>query len=62
MQKGMTDCVCVVLETFTTGCPGWTDCVNNTVRSFWNRVSTAVSYQQDFTGFAKNTICWIQHD
>lgn len=28
-------------ETFTTGCPGWTDCVNNTVRSFWNRVSTA---------------------
>ncbi|XP_042366503.1 ADP-ribosyl cyclase/cyclic ADP-ribose hydrolase 1-like [Plectropomus leopardus] len=28
-------------ETFTTDCPGWTDCVNNTVRSFWNRVSTA---------------------
>lgn len=28
-------------ETFTTGCPGWTDCENNTVRSFWNRVSTA---------------------
>ncbi|XP_070291492.1 ADP-ribosyl cyclase/cyclic ADP-ribose hydrolase 1-like isoform X2 [Salvelinus sp. IW2-2015] len=28
-------------ETFTTGCPGWTDCVNNTVRSFWNRASAA---------------------
>lgn len=26
-------------ETFTTGCPGWTDCENNPVRSFWNRVS-----------------------
>ncbi|XP_031706083.1 ADP-ribosyl cyclase/cyclic ADP-ribose hydrolase 1-like [Anarrhichthys ocellatus] len=28
-------------ETFTTGCPGWTDCANNTVRSFWNRVSAS---------------------
>lgn len=28
-------------ETFTTDCPGWTDCENNTVRSFWNRVSAA---------------------
>ncbi|XP_068438146.1 ADP-ribosyl cyclase/cyclic ADP-ribose hydrolase 1-like [Clinocottus analis] len=28
-------------ETFTTDCPGWSDCENNTVRSFWNRVSTA---------------------
>ncbi|XP_067107528.1 ADP-ribosyl cyclase/cyclic ADP-ribose hydrolase 1-like [Osmerus mordax] len=26
-------------ETFTTGCPGWTDCDNNPVRSFWNRAS-----------------------
>ncbi|XP_032359706.1 ADP-ribosyl cyclase/cyclic ADP-ribose hydrolase 1 [Etheostoma spectabile] len=28
-------------ETFTTNCPGWRDCENNTVGSFWNRVSTA---------------------
>ncbi|XP_054478671.1 ADP-ribosyl cyclase/cyclic ADP-ribose hydrolase 1-like [Anoplopoma fimbria] len=28
-------------ETFTTSCPGWDDCVNNPVRSFWNRVSAA---------------------
>ncbi|XP_020489332.2 ADP-ribosyl cyclase/cyclic ADP-ribose hydrolase 1 [Labrus bergylta] len=28
-------------DTFTAGCPGWTDCDNNTVRSFWNRVSAA---------------------
>ncbi|XP_073344941.1 ADP-ribosyl cyclase/cyclic ADP-ribose hydrolase 1-like [Pagrus major] len=28
-------------ETFTTGCPGWTYCENNTVRSFWKRVSAA---------------------
>ncbi|XP_068160461.1 ADP-ribosyl cyclase/cyclic ADP-ribose hydrolase 1-like [Antennarius striatus] len=28
-------------ETFTTGCPGWTDCENNTVRSFWSRASAA---------------------
>ncbi|XP_034415831.1 ADP-ribosyl cyclase/cyclic ADP-ribose hydrolase 1-like isoform X2 [Cyclopterus lumpus] len=28
-------------ETFTTDCPGWTDCENNAVRSFWNRVSAA---------------------
>ncbi|XP_076617846.1 ADP-ribosyl cyclase/cyclic ADP-ribose hydrolase 1-like [Chaetodon auriga] len=28
-------------ETFTIGCPGWTDCENNTVRSFWNRASVA---------------------
>lgn len=28
-------------ETFTTNCPGWTDCDNNTVRSFWNRISAA---------------------
>lgn len=26
-------------ETFTTGCPRWTDCENNPVRSFWNRAS-----------------------
>ncbi|KAM4533538.1 ADP-ribosyl cyclase/cyclic ADP-ribose hydrolase 1-like [Odontesthes bonariensis] len=26
-------------ETLTTGCPGWTDCDNNPVRSFWNRIS-----------------------
>ncbi|XP_041823848.1 ADP-ribosyl cyclase/cyclic ADP-ribose hydrolase 1-like [Melanotaenia boesemani] len=26
-------------ETLTTGCPGWTECENNTVRSFWNRAS-----------------------
>ncbi|KAM9337349.1 ADP-ribosyl cyclase/cyclic ADP-ribose hydrolase 1-like [Symphorus nematophorus] len=30
-------------ETFTTGCPGWKDCENNTVGSFWNRVSAAFS-------------------
>lgn len=28
-------------ETFSTGCPGWTDCDNNPVRSYWNRVSAA---------------------
>ncbi|XP_072234723.1 ADP-ribosyl cyclase/cyclic ADP-ribose hydrolase 1-like [Leuresthes tenuis] len=28
-------------ETLTTGCPGWTDCDNNPVRSFWNRISAA---------------------
>ncbi|XP_028290241.1 ADP-ribosyl cyclase/cyclic ADP-ribose hydrolase 1-like [Gouania willdenowi] len=28
-------------DTFTTGCPGWTDCENNPVRSFWNRASAA---------------------
>ncbi|XP_029955654.1 ADP-ribosyl cyclase/cyclic ADP-ribose hydrolase 1-like [Salarias fasciatus] len=28
-------------ETFTSGCPGWSDCVDNPVRSFWNRVSAA---------------------
>lgn len=28
-------------ETFTTGCPGWTECDNNPVRSFWNRASAA---------------------
>ncbi|XP_047424859.1 ADP-ribosyl cyclase/cyclic ADP-ribose hydrolase 1-like isoform X3 [Mugil cephalus] len=28
-------------ETFTTDCPGWSDCVNNPVRSFWNSVSAA---------------------
>uniref|UniRef100_UPI003AAABCAB ADP-ribosyl cyclase/cyclic ADP-ribose hydrolase 1-like n=1 Tax=Centroberyx gerrardi TaxID=166262 RepID=UPI003AAABCAB len=28
-------------ETFTTGCPGWSDCDDNPVRSFWNRVSAA---------------------
>ncbi|KAI7790200.1 putative ADP-ribosyl cyclase 1-like, partial [Triplophysa rosa] len=26
-------------ETFTTGCPGWTECANNPVRSFWSRAS-----------------------
>uniref|UniRef100_A0A3Q1FB70 ADP-ribosyl cyclase/cyclic ADP-ribose hydrolase n=1 Tax=Acanthochromis polyacanthus TaxID=80966 RepID=A0A3Q1FB70_9TELE len=29
-------------ETFTTDCPVWTDCENNTVSSFWKRVSAAV--------------------
>uniref|UniRef100_I3JGM3 ADP-ribosyl cyclase/cyclic ADP-ribose hydrolase n=1 Tax=Oreochromis niloticus TaxID=8128 RepID=I3JGM3_ORENI len=28
-------------DTFTTGCPGWSECVNNPVRSFWNRSSAA---------------------
>ncbi|KAM4544255.1 ADP-ribosyl cyclase/cyclic ADP-ribose hydrolase 1-like isoform 2-T3 [Fundulus diaphanus] len=28
-------------ETFTTGCPGWTECEKNPVRSFWNRTSAA---------------------
>ncbi|XP_069015784.1 ADP-ribosyl cyclase/cyclic ADP-ribose hydrolase 1-like [Embiotoca jacksoni] len=28
-------------KTFTDGCPKWTDCVNNPVRSFWNRTSAA---------------------
>ncbi|KAM6971569.1 ADP-ribosyl cyclase/cyclic ADP-ribose hydrolase 1-like [Tautogolabrus adspersus] len=28
-------------ETFTSDCPGWMDCDNNTVRSFWKRVSAA---------------------
>ncbi|KAM3860356.1 ADP-ribosyl cyclase/cyclic ADP-ribose hydrolase 1-like [Diretmus argenteus] len=28
-------------ETFTTGCPEWSDCENNPVRSFWNRASAA---------------------
>ncbi|CAK6967499.1 ADP-ribosyl cyclase/cyclic ADP-ribose hydrolase 1-like [Scomber scombrus] len=28
-------------ETFTTGCPGWTDCEKNPVRSFWYRASAA---------------------
>ncbi|KAI5619739.1 ADP-ribosyl cyclase/cyclic ADP-ribose hydrolase 1-like [Silurus asotus] len=26
-------------ETFTTGCPGWSDCQNNPVRSFWLKAS-----------------------
>ncbi|KAL6097619.1 cd38 [Pungitius sinensis] len=28
-------------ETFTTDCPGWTQCENNTVRSFWTGASAA---------------------
>ncbi|KAM8822830.1 ADP-ribosyl cyclase/cyclic ADP-ribose hydrolase 1-like isoform 2-T2 [Spinachia spinachia] len=28
-------------ETFTSGCPGWSQCPNNTVRSFWGRASAA---------------------
>ncbi|XP_012709663.2 ADP-ribosyl cyclase/cyclic ADP-ribose hydrolase 1 [Fundulus heteroclitus] len=28
-------------ETFTTGCPGWNECVKSPVRSFWNRISAA---------------------
>uniref|UniRef100_A0A3Q3WAV4 ADP-ribosyl cyclase/cyclic ADP-ribose hydrolase n=1 Tax=Mola mola TaxID=94237 RepID=A0A3Q3WAV4_MOLML len=28
-------------ETLTTGCPRWTDCENNPVRSFWSRASAA---------------------
>lgn len=28
-------------ETFTTDCPGWSDCANNPVRSYWNRASAA---------------------
>ncbi|XP_033841943.1 ADP-ribosyl cyclase/cyclic ADP-ribose hydrolase 1-like [Periophthalmus magnuspinnatus] len=31
-------------DTFTSGCPGWTDCVNNTVSSFWSKASE--SYAQ----------------
>ncbi|XP_060768031.1 ADP-ribosyl cyclase/cyclic ADP-ribose hydrolase 1 isoform X5 [Neoarius graeffei] len=27
-------------ETFTTDCPGWSDCQNNPVRSFWIQAST----------------------
>ncbi|XP_004551975.1 ADP-ribosyl cyclase/cyclic ADP-ribose hydrolase 1 [Maylandia zebra] len=27
--------------TFTTGCPGWSECENNPVRSFWRRISAA---------------------
>ncbi|XP_023287229.1 ADP-ribosyl cyclase/cyclic ADP-ribose hydrolase 1-like [Seriola lalandi dorsalis] len=30
-------------ETFTTGCPGWSECENNPVRSFWNRASAALA-------------------
>ncbi|CAG5896133.1 unnamed protein product [Menidia menidia] len=30
-------------ETLTTGCPDWNECPNNTVSSFWKRISTAVS-------------------
>lgn len=30
-------------ETFTTDCPGWSDCQNNPVRSFWIQASTNVS-------------------
>ncbi|CAL8401597.1 ADP-ribosyl cyclase/cyclic ADP-ribose hydrolase 1 [Gadus morhua] len=26
-------------KTFTSGCPGWTECVNTPVRSFWSRAS-----------------------
>ncbi|KAJ0059698.1 hypothetical protein NL108_011188, partial [Boleophthalmus pectinirostris] len=28
-------------DTFTSDCPGWTSCVNNTVRSFWNKASAS---------------------
>lgn len=28
-------------ETFTADCPGWSDCENNPVRSYWNRASAA---------------------
>ncbi|KAM9712258.1 ADP-ribosyl cyclase/cyclic ADP-ribose hydrolase 1-like isoform 1-T1 [Menidia menidia] len=28
-------------ETLTTGCPDWNECPNNTVSSFWKRISTA---------------------
>ncbi|XP_019218579.1 ADP-ribosyl cyclase/cyclic ADP-ribose hydrolase 1 isoform X2 [Oreochromis niloticus] len=28
-------------DTFTAGCPEWSECVNNPVRSFWNRSSAA---------------------
>ncbi|XP_039473649.1 ADP-ribosyl cyclase/cyclic ADP-ribose hydrolase 1-like [Oreochromis aureus] len=28
-------------DTFTTGCPGWSDCENNPVRSFWKCASAA---------------------
>nr|XP_019942754.1 PREDICTED: ADP-ribosyl cyclase/cyclic ADP-ribose hydrolase 1-like [Paralichthys olivaceus] len=27
-------------ETFTSNCPGWTECENNPVRSFWSRASS----------------------
>lgn len=29
------------METFTTNCPEWGDCDNNTVRSFWNKASAS---------------------
>ncbi|KAK7887245.1 hypothetical protein WMY93_026866 [Mugilogobius chulae] len=28
-------------DTFTSDCPGWSDCVNNTVRSFWTKASAS---------------------
>lgn len=28
-------------EAFTTDCPGWSDCENNPVRSFWNKASAS---------------------
>lgn len=30
-------------ETLTSGCPGWSDCENNPVRSFWNKASAALA-------------------
>lgn len=34
-----------VLETFTNNCPGWDECENNPVRSFWKKASAEVSYR-----------------
>lgn len=28
-------------DTFTSGCPGWSECDNNSVRSFWNQASAS---------------------
>lgn len=51
------DCtvVFVVIETVTTGCPAWSACEKNPVRSFWGRVSAAVSQKERyiFTFYAK---------
>ncbi|CAJ1082618.1 ADP-ribosyl cyclase/cyclic ADP-ribose hydrolase 1-like [Xyrichtys novacula] len=45
-------------ETFTSGCPRWNDCDNNTVRSFWNRVSAAVSNQQERSTSVRSISVW----
>lgn len=47
--------LCLIVETLTTGCPGWAECENNPVRSFWNGASAVVSYQQEFAHFYHRT-------